>query len=204
MAVKVDLKKELKHLYKPSAREASLVDVPRLNYLMIDGQGDPNVSQDFQDAVDALYSISYTLKFMLKKAGAEVDYTVMPLEGLWWTEGKEGFDAENKESWQWTLMIMQPEHITKEHVQEAIEECREKKNPPALERVRFESLSEGTAVQIMHIGSYSEEGPTIERLHRYARDNGYTLAGRHHEIYLGDPRKTASEKLKTVIRHPVK
>ena len=204
MATKVDLKKELSELYRPSAKEVSLVDVPPMNFLMIDGQGDPNTSKDFQDAVEALYGLSYTLKFMLKKTAPEHDYTVMPLEGLWWTEGQEGFDVENKGAWQWTLMIMQPEHITGEHVMEAAAQLKEKKDPHLLDRVRFERFDEGPTLQIMYIGPYAEEGPTIEKLHQYAREHGYSLAGKHHEIYLGDPRRTAPEKLKTIIRHPVK
>lgn len=204
MTTKVDLKKELKNLYKPSAKVVSVVDVPPMNYLMVDGSGDPNDSQDFQEAIDALFNVSYTLKFMLKQQGSEIDYTVMPVEGLWWTEGPEGFDMENKDAWKWTLMVAQPGHITKGHVEQAMKQVEEKKAPPALSRVRFESFTEGPSVQIMHIGPYSEEGPTIERLHEFARENGYELTGRHHEIYLGDPRRTAPEKLNTVIRHPVK
>lgn len=201
--LKVDLKKELAHLYRPSAKEVSLVEVPRMNYLMIDGSGAPESSAEFQEAVGALYAVAYTLKFRLKKSGERPEFTVMPLEGLWWMEGVEGFDADNAEAWQWTLMIMQPGFVTEEDVRTAVSECREKKNPPGLERIRFESLSEGTAVQIMHVGPYDQEGPAIEKLHSFARENGYELSGRHHEIYLGDPRRIAPERLKTIIRHPV-
>lgn len=204
MATKVDLKKELSELYRPSVKAVSLVEVPPMNFLMIDGQGDPNTSEDFQEVIEALYGLSYTLKFMLKKTAPEQDYTVMPLEGLWWTEGPEGFDVEHKEFWQWTLMIMQPEHIAGQHVMEAASQLKEKKNPHLLDRVRFERFDEGLSVQIMYIGPYAEEGPTIEKLHQYAREHGYSLAGKHHEIYLGDPRRSAPEKLKTIIRQPVK
>lgn len=201
--LKVDLKKELAQLYRPSANEVSLVEVPRMNYLMVDGSGPPEGSAEFQQAVGALYAVAYTLKFRLKKSGERPEFTVMPLEGLWWMEGLEGFDAENSEAWQWTLMIMQPGFVTEEDVRAAVSECQEKKNPRGLERVRFESLSEGTAVQIMHMGPYDQEGPTIEKLHSFAMENGYELSGRHHEIYLGDPRRTEPERLKTIIRHPV-
>lgn len=203
MALKVDLKKELAHLYRPSAKEAALVEVPRMNYLMVDGSGPPEGSEDFQEAVGALYAVAYTLKFRLKKSGERPEFTVMPLEGLWWMEDVEGFDAGHPEDWQWTLMIMQPGFVSEKDIKTAISECREKKNPPGLDRVRFESLSEGTAVQIMHVGPYDREGPTIVKLHDFARENGYELSGRHHEIYLGDPRRTAPDRLKTIIRHPV-
>jgi hypothetical protein len=203
MMAKIDYKKELKHLYQPSVKEVEVVDVPQMNFLMIDGQGDPNTSQTFQDAVEALYSLAYTLKFMIKKSDVGIDYGVMPLEGLWWVDDMTRFSIEKKDEWKWTLMIMQPEPGTKGLFEEAVEEVRKKKNPVALSKIRFESFSEGKAAQIMYIGPFSEEGPTIEQVHTYIKENGYTLSGKHHEIYISDMRKTAPEKLKTIIRQPM-
>ena len=201
--VKIDFKKELKHLYRSSAKEVALVDVPEMSFLMIDGRGDPNTAQEYQEAVEALYAVSYALKFMVKNSEAAIDYVVMPLEGLWWTEDMTKFSSDDKDIWKWTAMIMQPEYVTRAFVDEALREVEEKKNPPALSKTRFESYDEGLAVQIMHIGPYSEEAPTIEKLHTFAREKGHQLRGKHHEIYLSDPRRTAPDRLKTVIRQPV-
>jgi len=200
---KIDLKKELKQLYFPSAKEVTVVDVPPMNFLMIDGRGDPNTAPEFKAAIEALYAVSYALKFMVKKRTPERDYVVMPLEGLWWFEGKDRFDLEDKGSWCWTAMIMQPEFITGEMVEQALEEVAGKKDLPALPKLRFERFHEGLSAQIMHIGPYSAEGPTIERLHSFIREHGYEMRGKHHEIYLSDPRRVAPERLKTVIRQPV-
>ncbi len=201
---KIDFKKELKHLYKPSAKEVVLVDVPPMNFLMIDGRGDPNTAQEYKDAIEALYAVSYALKFMIKRGEAGIDYTVMPLEGLWWTDDMSQFSADNKDIWKWTAMIMQPEYVTGHLVDAALQEVERKKNPPALSKIRFETLHEGLAVQIMHIGPWSAEEPSIERLHAFAKENGYELRGKHHEIYLSDLRRTAPERLKTVVRQPVR
>ena len=200
---KIDLKKELKHLYSASAKEAAVVEVPEMNFLMIDGSGDPDASEEFQDAVGALYGLSYTLKFMIKKGERALDYKVMPLEGLWWVEGEEAFDIDRRELWRWTLMIMQPEFVTAELVERAAEEVERKKSPPALEKARFESFREGLSAQIMHVGPYCDEGPTIERLHAFIRESGRQPRGKHHEIYMGDPRRTAPERLKTILRQPM-
>lgn len=200
---KTDLKKDLKHLYSASAKEPALVDVPPANFLMIDGKGDPNKAPEFREAVEALYGTAYTLKFMLKKGGVGPEYAVMPLEGLWWVDDMRLFSPEDKGAWLWTLMIMQPEWVTLELFREAVEEVARKKDPPALAGIRLESFHEGPAAQIMYIGPYSDEGPTIERLHAFIRENGRERAGRHHEIYLSDPRRTAPEKLKSILRQPV-
>ncbi len=200
---KIDLKKELKHLYQPTAKEVAVVDVPEMNFLMIDGAGDPNTSQEYQDAIEALYAVAYTLKFMVKKRDPQADYVIPPLEGLWWAQEMDAFSMEDKDAWKWTAMIMQPEVVTRELVEEAIQEVERKKDPPALPKIRFESYPEGLSVQIMHIGPYSEEAPTIQKLHAFAQQNGYQLRGKHHEIYLSDPRRTAPDRLKTVIRQPV-
>ncbi len=200
---KIDYKKDLKHLYKPSPKKVEIVEVPQMNFLMIDGQGDPNTSQEFQDAVETLYSLSYTLKFMIKKGASEIDYGVLPLEGLWWADDMSQFITGNKETWKWTLMIMQPEFVTTKLFNEAVEQVRKKKNPAALAKVRFESYPEGKAAQIMHLGPFSEEGPTIEKVHRFIEENGFKRTGKHHEIYLSDIRKAAPEKWKTVVRQPM-
>ena len=200
---KIDYKKELKHLYKPPVKNVVIVNVPQMNFLMIDGKGDPNSSQTFQDAVESLYALSYGIKFMVKKGELAIDYGVLPLEGLWWTEDMSKFSVECKSDWKWTLMIMQPEFITGEMVAEATEQVRNKKNPVALSSLRFESLTEGKAAQIMHIGPFSEEGPTIQKVHEFIKDKGGQLRAKHHEIYLSDIRKAAPENWKTIIRQPM-
>lgn len=200
---KIDLKKKFKHLYQPSTKEVDVVIVPAMNYLMIDGVGDPNTSQAFSEAVEVLFSLSYTLKFMVKKGAMAIDYGVLPLEGLWWADDMSAFGSGDKSSWKWTLMIMQPEFISKELVAAALAEVKKKKNPAALDKVRFEALAEGNAAQIMHIGPFSEEGPNIEKLHLYIQSHGHKLAGKHHEIYMNDIRRTAPDKWKTVIRQPM-
>lgn len=200
---KIDFKKELKHLYNPSEKKVEIVDAPMMNFLMIDGSGDPNTAQEYKDAVEALFAVSYALKFMVKKERG-VDYGVLPLEGLWWTEDMTQFSVENKDVWKWTSMIMQPEYVTEDLVSKALEQVEKKKNPPALPKIRFESFHEGLSAQIMHIGPYSAEGPTIERLHNFIKENGYKLKGKHHEIYLSDPRRSAPERMKTVIRQPMR
>ena len=200
---KTDYKKELKHLYRPSTKKVEIVDVPTMNFLMIDGQGDPNTSQAFQDAISTLYPLSYTLKFMIKKGDTGIDYGVLPLEGLWWADDMSSFVTGNKDKWKWTLMIMQPEFITMEMVQEAIEQVKVKKNPVSLPLVRFESFKEGKSAQTMHVGPFSEEGPTVEKVHAFINDDGQRLTGKHHEIYLSDIRRAAPEKWKTIIRQPM-
>jgi hypothetical protein len=193
---------EFKRLYSPSAKECVLLEVPSMQFLMVDGKGDPNTSQEYQQAIEVLYSLAYTLKFMLKKRGGP-DFKVMPLEGLWWTEG-EGFDAANKDAWLWTAMIRQPDFVTAAMIEEASAQAKAKRELPALARTRFESFDEGLSAQIMHIGPYADEGPTIERLHAFIHEQGFELSGKHHEIYLGDPRRAAPEKLKTVLRQPAR
>jgi hypothetical protein len=200
---KVDFKRTLKHLYKPSAKEFTVVDVPEMNFLMLDGHGDPNQSPAYQAAVEVLYGMAYTLKFISKRE-LERDYVVPPLEGLWWMEDMAEFSLEHKADWDWTMMIMQPAWITPALVARAREEvARKKDDPPALAELRFAPYHEGLAVQILYVGPYDEEAPTIARLHAFAEAQGYALRGKHHEIYLSDPRRTAPERLKTVIRQPV-
>ena len=200
---KIDLKRELRHLYGPSHKSPAIVDVPEMDFLMVDGKGDPNTSQEYKDAIEALYAVSYALKFMVKRREG-VDYIVMPLEGLWWTADMTKFSVEDKDAWKWTSMIMQPGHVTENLVPEASEQVEKKRSPPALSKMRFESFHEGVSAQIMHIGPFSAEGPTIERLHDFIKESGYELRGKHHEIYLSDPRRAKPEKMKTIVRQPMK
>ena len=200
---KLDYKKQLKHLYGPSATKVEIVQVPQMNFLMVDGEGDPNTAQSFGDAIEALFPVAYTLKFMVKKGKLGIDYGVSPLEGLWWSDDMTAFTTGNKAAWKWTLMIMQPEFITPEMVQEATAEVARKKKPVALPLLRFESFTEGKSAQIMHIGPFSEEGPTIEKVHASIEKNGGSRVGKHHEIYLSDLRRAAPEKWKTIVRQPM-
>jgi hypothetical protein len=208
----LDLKKELKHLYQPSAKKIEILKVPKLQFAMIDGAiekgSEPGRSPGFQEATQALYSISYTLKFMLKKRKTNpIDYPVMALEGLWWVE--DGFfDITVKDNWFYTLMILQPEVITKDVFAEGLEQVRKKKgDSAALSKLRLANFEEGLCIQVMHIGPYATEPATIERMRTFAAENGYRDRvgpnGKHHEIYLGDPRKADPAKLKTVLRHPL-
>jgi len=199
---KIDLKKELKSLYLPSAKAVAQVDVPAMNYLMIDGAGDPNTSKAYAEAIEALFAVAYTVKFMVKKA-QEIDYGVMPLESLWWADDMAAFSTGDTSKWKWTAMIMQPPLVTAEIVAEAVAAVKKKKNPPAIARLRFDTLPEGTCAQTLHVGPFSEEGPTIERVHEFIRARGGKLAGRHHEIYLSDIRRADPAKWKTVIRQPL-
>lgn len=204
---KLDLRKALKHLYNPSPQKVETVEVPRMQFAMIDGAIEPGMSPStspaFQEAVEALYSISYTLKFQAKQSKENpFDYTVMPLEGLWWIESGE-FDITKPEGWRWTAMIMQPEQITEAMFAKALDQLRKKKNLPALEKLRLCPFEEGLSMQIMHIGPYADEPATIEKMKAFAEENGLIPRGKHHEIYLGDPRKADPSKLKTVLRQPV-
>jgi hypothetical protein len=198
---KMDLKKELKPLYTASAEEAKLVTGWPLNYLMFNGYGDPDANPEFQGGVEALYSASYTLKFMLKKE-QELDWVVPPLEGLWWMLMAD-FDLERRDDWRWTVMIPQPTEVTPELLEQGVAAARQKKDLPALEKLRLEIYNEGQAAQILHVGPYSAEGPTIDRLHAFIQEKGLHLCGKHHEIYLSDPRRSAPEKMKTILRQPV-
>ena len=203
---KLDLRKQYKELYNPPSKTAVIVDVPDFQYLMITGAMEPGrtpeTSPSYAAALEALYGASYTLKFMSKRrAKNPIDYAVMGLEGQWWAEGE--LDYNNKDNWHWNMMIMQPDHIDAAMWAEGRAQLKAKKDNPAIDQLRLERLREGLCVQIMHLGPYSAEPPTIERMHTYAFAQGYKLRGRHHEIYLGDPRRTAPEKLKTVLRMPV-
>ncbi|GLV60477.1 hypothetical protein KDH_72960 [Dictyobacter sp. S3.2.2.5] len=185
---RLDLKKDLKHLYTPPVREVEVVEVPAMQFLMLDGMGDPNTAQEYKDAVEALYTVAYSAKFLLKKEAA-LDYPVMPLEGLWWADG--GREAP-REHWQWTLMIMQPDCVTAACFAQALGQARRKKpGLRALEKVRLELFPEGRAAQVMHVGPFADEGSTLEKLDRFFTEHGHAFRGKHHEIYLNDLRRIA-------------
>ncbi|MEV4055330.1 GyrI-like domain-containing protein [Amycolatopsis sp. NPDC049688] len=195
-----DIKKELKQLYAPKNRDWALLDVPEQRFLAIDGRGNPNTAESYKQAVEALYAFAYTIKFAAKERGE--DFVVGPLEGLWWAEDYEAFTVRAKDSWQWTMLIAQPPWIGEEAVEQARETVQNKKKIDA--PVRFEKLHEGRCAQVLHIGSYDDEGPIMARLHdEFLAEQGLKEAGLHHEVYLGDPRRVEPAKLKTVIRQPV-
>jgi hypothetical protein len=192
---------ELNRLYR-APRAPELVDVPELGFLVIDGHGDPNTSASFQAAVQALYAVSYALKFAIKRAGGP-NFKVAPLEGLWSVPDMATFSAEAKSEWDWTLMIRQPPEVTTELFESTAADVAERKQLPAARDLRLERIAEGPAAQLLYLGPYAEEGPTIQALHAFIAEQGYERCGRHHEIYLGDPRRSAPERLKTIIRQPV-
>lgn len=203
---KIDFKKSMKELFAPSAKDFSIIDVPAMQFLMIDGIGSPNDDQqgEYAQALAALYPMAFKLKF-LSKIELGRDYVVPPLQALWWADDMSVFLTGDKDQWQWTVMIMQPEWIAEDHVAEIRQVVAASGDLPALSKLRLETYSEGLSVQIMHVGPYSQEGPTLKRLHEdYIPQNGLVENGHHHEIYLGDPRKTAPEKLKTILRQPVR
>jgi hypothetical protein len=198
----IDWKKDLKALYFPPRGRFTFIDVSPLNFLMVDGHGDPNTATEYTDAIQALYTLAYTIKFALKSQG--VEFSVAPLEGLWWVPDMAQFSDKEKGAWDWTMMIFQPDAVTAEVVEAARAEALKKKGLPALEKVRLATYHEGLSVQTLYLGAYADEGPTIVAMHRFAEEQGYALHGKHHEIYMGDPRRSAPEKLKTVIRQPVR
>ncbi|MFX1419794.1 MAG: GyrI-like domain-containing protein [Promethearchaeota archaeon] len=207
MPTKVDFKRSMKEFYLPSPKEVVIIEVPEMQFLMIDGMGSPGDSQEYLDALAGLYPVAFRIKFLSKAKGK--DYVVPPLEGLWWADNMADFTEGNRDKWKWTMMIMQPSWITLEMVNEAIESTLEKK--PELKKkvskIRLEKYKEGKAAQIMHIGPYSEEGPNIKMIHDFIEENGGSFDGhnlKHHEIYLSDPRKAKPENMKTVIRQPFK
>lgn len=202
---KIDFKKTLKSLYGPKKTQGfHMVDVPAMRYLMVDGHGDPNTAQTYKDALETLYAVAYALKFASKKR-LEKDYVIPPLEGLWWSADMDAFLRRDKSSWDWTMMIMVPDWIGPGLIDATIAALHEKKPTAALGLLRVEQFEEGRSVQILHVGPYDAEGPVLERLHKvFIPEHGLTMTGKHHEIYLSDPRKTASEKLRTILRQPVK
>src|SRR5688500_15111319 len=200
---KVDLKKELKALYRASAKDVVQIDVPAFKFLMVDGQGDPNTTPEYAQAVEALFSVSYTAKFMVKKGPQTLDYSVMPLEGLWWANDMSAFVANERANWKWTMMIMQPHFVADEVIEAAIAAVRSKKRLAGLDRLRLQEFTEGRCAQVLHVGPFTEEGPTIERLHAFI-DARSGLTGKHHEIYLSDIRRADPKNWKTIIRQPMR
>lgn len=199
---KIDFKKTMKELYVPSAKDFVLVQVPPMPFIMIDGEGSPD-GEAYNRAVQWIYSVVYPIKFMAKKKLGK-DFVAPPLEGLWWADDIGAFVADKKDDWKWRSMMMLPTWATIEMFEEAVTKAEGKlgQRPDSL---RMEEFEEGLCVQIMHIGPYSEEAPTIAQMHQeFIPQNGLTENGHHHEIYLSDPRRVAPEKLKTVLRQPVK
>ena len=203
----LDLRKQLKYLYSPSAKMVEVVDVPAFNFAMIDGaiepDASPGTSPGFQEATQALYGIAYTLKFMTKQRKSNpVDYPVMALEGLWWVEDGQ-FDIQKPGNWKYTLLILQPDLVTTEMFSDGLAQLQKKKPSPAVERLRLERFCEGLCLQIMHIGPYAEEPATVAKMTAFAQENGYSLQYNHHEIYIGNPLRADPAKLKTILRHPI-
>jgi hypothetical protein len=204
VTAKVDVKKSL-DCYRAPRGDFRVVDVPDLQYLMIDGHGDPNTSPLYAEALAALYPVAYKLKF-LSKSELGRDYVVPPLEGLWWADDMDSFTvARDKSQWDWTMMLMVPDWLYDAHVREAVDRAGAKNRPARLDDIRVETLSEGRCVQTLHIGPYDDEGPLLERMHEeFIPQNGLQVTGKHHEIYLGDARRTAPERLRTILRQPVR
>lgn len=198
---KVDLRKELKTLYRPSAKAIVEVQVPAFTFLMIDGQGDPNRSSSYAEAVETLFTVAYTARFHARES-LGLDYAVMPLEGLWWAEDMKAFASGDRDRWQWTMMILQPDAYPPALLRESVDLAARKKSLPALGRLRIERFEEGACAQVLHIGPFTEEGPVIERLHAFIDARG-ELRGRHHEIYLSDIRRAEPARWKTVLRQPL-
>jgi hypothetical protein len=201
---KSDYRKELKHLYNPSQKEIGIVDVPVMDFLMIDGQGDPSTSREYQAAVEGLFTVSYALKFMVKRGEQQVDYSVFPLEGLWWADDLSAFALNNRNQWKWTAMIAQPRWVNRDLFGEAVKDVERRKHLTLPTSMRFKTFHEGRAAQVMYIGPFAEEGRTITKIHGFIGDMACELSGKHHEIYMSDFRKTPPEKLKTIIRQPFK
>jgi hypothetical protein len=199
---KIDLRKELRHLYSPSAKVIAEVRVPAFTWLMIDGRGDPNHSVAYAEAVEALFTVSYAAKFILKRGPQKQDYAVMPLEGLWWADDMSVFQANDRAGWQWTMMILQPDFVKEAVLRDAMAQAQQKKSLPGIARMRIERFEEGHCAQTLHIGPFTEEGPVIERVHAYI-DARSARRGKHHEIYLTDIRRAAPSRWKTVIRQPM-
>lgn len=204
MSAKIDFKRTL-DAYRAKRGEFRILDVPAMRYLMIDGRGDPNTAPAYAEALAALYPLAYTLKFAAKRVLGR-DYVVPPLEGLWWAEDMSLFTtARDKSRWEWTMMIMTPDWIDREMIQAAVEQVVARRRPTRLAEVRFETLREGRCIQTLHVGSFDDEAPVLARMHHeFVPAHGLRLVGKHHEIYLSDPRKTVPERLRTILRQPVR
>ncbi|MFM9269076.1 GyrI-like domain-containing protein [Halomonas elongata] len=199
---KIDYKKTLRRLYKPSAKNVEFIDVPSLNYLTITGKGRPE-GEEYQQALQSLYPVAYKIKFWVKE-NKHFDYVIPPLEGLWWADDLSDFIKGNRDEWRWAMMIMQPEPVTREIVELVINAVVSKRSSPnALNKVEFKTINEGECAQILHLGPFSEEGQVIQRLHEAIRNKGRSLGGKHHEIYLSDMRRVLPQKYRTIIRQPM-
>lgn len=198
---KIDYRKQNKEIYQAKQDKFSELIMPNLQFLMISGAGDPNNSSPFKESCEALFAVSYKIKFSIKKSELDLDYAVMPLEGLWWVDGGE-FSLKDKKNWKWTLMVRQPDFVTEQHLLNAIDEVA-KKSLTCLSDLSLRYYEEGLSVQTLHIGPYSEEQKTIDQLHNYIKNNNHQFHGKHHEIYLNDPTRTDPDKLKTIIRQPI-
>jgi hypothetical protein len=204
---KIDLRKQYREYYSPSSKIVSKVDIPEFKFLMIDGMietgASPGTSPSFKLAMEALYGVAYTLKYMSKLRPAHpIDYNVMGLEALWWIE-QGVFDITRPDNWCWTAMILQPDQITATMVQEAQVKVMQRKQNPKISDLRLEKFREGLCIQIMHIGPYATEPMSVKKMEEYATQSGYVMHRKHHEIYLGNPLRSAPEKLKTILRHPI-
>ena len=201
--MKVDLKKDIE-TYTARHGTFSVVTVPAMQLLMVDGHGDPNTSPAYQDALTSIYPVAYAVKFLSKRE-LDRDYTVMPLEGLWWSQDLDSFTtARDKSRWDWTLMTMVPEWITHEHVEAARDAVARKGGAPLLDAVRLEPFDEGLSVQTLHVGPYDDEGPVLDAMHHeFIPGRSLRMHGKHHEIYLSDARRTAPDRLRTILRQPV-
>lgn len=204
----IDFKKDPTYKAKP---EPEVINVPEMSFVMVDGEGAPESSDkgstEFQEAMEVLFGIVYTIKFWSKKYQPPVGYdkfTMAPIEGLWWTKSGKDFDLNNPDDWQWTVMFRLPDFVTPDYFSEVVEEIKARKKSNIYNKARLERFGEGEAVQLMHIGPYDQEGPNILKLHAFAKDQGYELVGKHHELYFGDPRRTSPEKLRTILRQPVR
>ncbi|MEV0266772.1 GyrI-like domain-containing protein [Streptomyces sp. NPDC050617] len=199
-----DVKRELRELYAPKNTAWAVVDVPEQQFIGVDGTGDPNTAPAYARAVEALYAVAYTLKFAAKRSAPGGDFVVAPLEGLWWADSPEAFTSRAKDTWSWTMLISMPAWITEEMVEDARQTALAKKRLPTISRLRRVALHEGLSAQVLHVGSYDNEAPVLYELHHaYLAANGLRATGVHHEVYLSDPRRTAPERLKTVLRQPV-
>lgn len=204
MSEQIDYKKQYKEFYNPSKKNPEIVNIPEFKFLMIDGEDAREESINFQNAIQALFNVSYKTKFYFRNE-KNITYKVMPLEGLWWADDMSDFEKYNKEKWKWTLMIMQPDFVTKKEISNSIEITKKKKDNIAIDLLYLKSFKEGPSCQIMHLGPYSEEHGNIMKLHNHIKENSGTYDGqiqKHHEIYISDFRRCAPEKLKTVLRQP--
>jgi hypothetical protein len=201
---KIDFRKSCKELFSAPTAKFVIIEVPELRYLMIDGAGDPNTACSYKEAIETLYPVAYAIKFASKLTLGR-DYVVPPLEALWWADHMKDFIDRRKDRWLWTAMIMLPDWITLELASSCIKTVQSTRRPPAISKLRIGTLAEGRSVQILHVGAYDDEGPVLARMHHeFMPANGLTFNGSHHEIYLSDARKTSPDKLKTILRQPVK